>query len=267
MTDLYPRLPLAIATALAEERAGLEVIDLVGLGATSHEAVCFAPTGGNRVSAKQLEKLQKDVRVCAAKCGYPTASMPRAGEEFDVQCAALLHRSMQLYPAEAAHLEMWAFITTILLPDVVRWRFSGQITSLDRYIGGDRGLRRNTFGRLWWRAYLLNLELGGDDDYALLRQLTEDELVQITERPSIAENRGLAKAVARAHISGAINHPNLPRRALMREGIKRVRRRLPVICYEMLNDQMLQADVDTAFAAAADALDALAWSANSIHRE
>ena len=243
MSTLYPRLPLATAEAVASSLAGLSVLDLVSMSETSHESIRFAPTGGNRVSTLQLEELQKEVRIQAAQHGYPLTISPPQAEQFDLGCAIYLHHQMNLYPAEAAHIEMWAFLATILLPDIVRWRFPGESTSLDRFIGGDRGLRRNTFGRLWWRAYLLSTDSDGADAYHLLMALHEDELVQITERPSIAANPLLAQAVAVAHITTMYDYPHLHRRTLIRDGIKRVRRRMSVICYDLLDHDLLQADV------------------------
>lgn len=254
MSTLYPRLSLAIAEAVAGDCAGLSVLDLVSMSGTSHESIRFAPTGGNRVSVAQLEELQKEMRVQAARLGYPMIISPTQAEQFDLTCAMYLHRKMNLYPAEAAHIEMWAFLATILLPDIVRWRFPGESTSLDRFIGGDRGLRRNTFGRLWWRAYLLCTDASGDDAYHLLMALHEDELVQITERPSIATNPLLAQAVAVAHIKTMYDHPHLHRRTLIRDGIKRVRRRMSVICYDLLEREMLQADVNSVFSETAQVI-------------
>lgn len=255
MSSIYPRLPQAAARPLAEERAGRSVLDLVSTAETSHPLVRFAPTGGSRVSQDFLAALQRDVRLQAQACGYPT-KLPaqHQAESFDYECAVLLHQSMNLLPSEAAHIEMWAFMTTILLPDVVRWRFGGDSTSLERFIGGDRGLRRNAFGRLWWRAYLLQTEADSGDSHTLLRLLNEDEIVQITERPSIVLNPRLAQAAARSHLACAVNYPHLTRRVLMREAIKRIRRRITVVCYEMLDDGQVQADTDAVFSAAADAL-------------
>jgi len=256
VSSIYPRLPLAVARPLAEERADKSVLDLVSMAETSHPTMRFAPTGGSRVSQEFLTVLQRDVRLRAQACGYPNKyPMQHQAESFDYECAVLLHQSMNLQPAEAAHIEMWAFFTTILLPDVVRWRFGGESTSLERFVGGDRGLRRNTFGRLWWRAYLLqNGDDSGSDAYVLLRLLNEDEIVQITERPSIVLNSRLALAAARSHLACAVNYPHLTRRVLIREAIKRLRRRITIVCYEMLDDSQVQADTDAVFSVAADAL-------------
>lgn len=264
MSSIYPRLPLAAASSLAGERADKSVLDLVSTAEATHPAVRFAPTGGSRVSEAFLLTLQREVRLCAQEGGYPhQPPLQHQAESFDFDCAVLLHQSMNLLPAEAAHIEMWAFMTTVLLPDVVRWRFPGGTTSLERFIGGDRGLRRNAFGRLWWRAYLLSSGPESSDPYALLRLLYEDEIVQITERPSIVVNTKLAQAAARAHLACAMNYPHLARRLLIREAIKRVRRRITVIGYEMMDEAQVQADVDAVFSAAADALTSRLQEANA----
>jgi hypothetical protein len=253
MSYLYPRLPITAAHTLIAERAGVQPIDLVIKTESYHKEMQYAPTGGNRVPDSHLQYLQSEIRVSAKRFGYPFHSVTAKAEGFDRECAEILLETMDLDPAEAAHIEMWAFLTTVLLPDVVRWRFSGEITSTDRFLGGDRGLRRNTFGRLWWRAYLLRLDVPRDA-YHLLHSLNEDELVQITERPSIAAYRPLAQTIARSHIHARLYHPHLPRRAIMREGIKRIRRRMSLLSYELMTHAEMQHDVNCAFEAAASAL-------------
>jgi hypothetical protein len=131
----------------------------------------------------------------------------------------------------------------VLLPHVVRWRFPGQRgapTSTERFLGAQRGIR-NCFGRLWWRAELL-FDEPADDPYHLLAALGEDELVQITERPSIAGCQPLAKALA----SGIANLPagaGAPRMVVARETIRRVRRAAALIEVRALEPESLKSMV------------------------
>ncbi len=244
---LYPRLRLPVAEALASERASLGLVELLELSNTTHDAVQFAPTGGNRIDSRGLEDLQAHVRGCAEQHGYPGQVNDDLSRKFDIQCGIILHRNMHLHPSEASNLEMWAFLTCILLPDVVRWRFPGEITSIERFIGSDRGLRRNTFGRLWWRAYLL-YQPNRDNPYELLDWLVEDDLVQITERNSIAASPPLLIAFCAAFLRAVELHSDLPRRALMREAVKRVRRLLSVISFDALDNHITQSLIDTVVA-------------------
>src|SRR5690606_7653755 len=113
----------------------------------------------------------------------------------------LLVEQMEISANEATQVEMWAFLGCVLLPDVVRWRFPGRAATPDeRFIGGARGLR-NTFGRLWWRAYLLEARRGEDGLLDPLVALNEDEMVQITERPGLSGYPATASALAHAFLA------------------------------------------------------------------
>jgi hypothetical protein len=243
---LYPRLPLPVAQTLAAERASMPAVLLESLSSLCHEAAQFAPTGGNKVPPQNLQQLQKRVRECAALHGYQEKIDADSSRNFDAACGILLFENMHLYPSEASHIEMWTFMTCVLLPDVVRWRFPGEITPTERFIGSDRGLRRSAFGRLWWRVYLLH-QPGWDNPYELLNWLVEDDLVQITERNSIAANPELVKLFCLSFVRAVGRSRHVPRRMLMREAVKRVRRLLSIICFSSLDARMVQAVVDGVF--------------------
>jgi len=250
---LYPRLPLPSAEALVMKMAVLTVEELVSLSALTHEAVQFAPTGGNKISSQGLGGLQEKVRDCAGQNGYPDPITDDLLRQFDVQCGVLLHQNMYLHPSEASHLEMWAFLGCVLLPDIVRWRFPGERTSKERFIGEDRGLRRNTFGRLWWRAYLLH-QPNWTDPYDLFKYLFEDDLVQITERNSIAASPMLASAFCLSFLRAVEQYDSIPRRLLMREASKRLFRLLSMISFESLDEDALRNHMDNIFENTAESL-------------
>ena len=125
-------------------------------------------------------------------------------------------------------------------------RFPGDATTEERFIGSDRGLRRNTFGRLWWRSYLMH-QPNLDNPYEFFDLLQEDDLVQITERNSIAASRTLTTVFVQAFTTAVAEYDDLPRRELMRETIKRVRRLLSFIAFDLLNEKQIRALVDTLF--------------------
>lgn len=255
---LYPRLPLPIAEALAAERASMNVEELVRCSSTSHEASQFAPTGGNKIRPDELNALQQQVRECAGQQGYPNAVSDEESKQFDIQCSIFLHQNMSLHPSEASHLDMWAFMGCVLLPDVVRWRFFSERTTRERFIGEDRGLRRHAFGRLWWRAYLLHQPTWNKPHvYNLLKSLNEDDLVQITERSSIAANPRLAVAFSLAFLRAVGQHRSIPRRQLMREASKRLFRLLSMISFESLDEDLLRTQMDQIFLNTAEALASL----------
>lgn len=243
---LYPRLPRPVAEAAAAARASISPDELVEMSSLNHDLVQFAPTGGNKINPNQLGELQRRVRECAAQYGYPHTLSDDLARQFDVKCAVMLHQNMHLHPSEASHIEMWAFMGCILIPDVVRWRFFGDRTAKERFIGEDRGLRRHAFGRLWWRAYLLH-QPKWTKPYDLLNYLYEDDLVQITERNSIAALPVLARAFSLSFLRAAAKYNAIPRRMLIREASKRLFRLLSIISFEVLDDQTVQTITDDVF--------------------
>ncbi len=194
---LYPHLPPTVARRLAEELSSRSIDSLLALSAVSHPAAAFAPTGGNRVSASYLREIDRYIRESADSCGYPASVDDSRLRGFDASSGRILHEMMGISPSGASNPGVWAFMACVLWPDIVRWRFPGNTdgTSRERFIGG----RRNTFGRVWWRAYILR-QPGSDHPYELLDLLGEDELVQITERPSLAGSPSLAKMVCRTFL-------------------------------------------------------------------
>jgi len=243
--SLYPRLNLPRAHYLAQEYSSKTIEELASISSASFDAMTFAPTGGNRIERGDLEELRRGVLARASSAGYPAGPAETAAAEFDAECAALLHSTMRLHPSEASHLEVWAFLTCVLLPDLVRWRFPGAVeggTSPDRFVGSDRGLRRNTFGRLWWRAQLF-CTTGRPNPYGLLTKLTEDELVQLTERSSLAADAGLLVQFSDTFLwtleRGAGSSGRGLRRELLRESVKRLRRLLPMTAFDMLDRQVI----------------------------
>lgn len=249
------------ATQLATERAKLDVEALVKLSEEiNHSELWFSPIGGNRISELDLLELQNSMRELAGEYGYPVSLSPKDAGDFDKHCAQILHQNMRIHPAEAANLEIWMYMTTLLLPDVVRWRFmnSGGSTSIDRFIGSARGLRRNAFGRMWWRAHLFFYSQNPDDPYLLLSVLSEDDQIQISERPSLSGNPRLAKEVAVAYLTAQRhvdrNYIDVNRRQMLRESLKRISRIIPITMLDMLSESDSQKVFDEIFQASIEAL-------------
>jgi len=243
---LYPRIPVGYANERANELRSMTIQDLRTKAAISDARVYYAPTGGGRASENHLKNIADSIRELAAEGGYPSAFQRRPYSEFDSKVAEFLHRTLQITPSEAARLEIWSFFTCILLPDVVRWRFHARSrpTSLERYLGGIRGVR-NTFGRLWWRGEILQIQ-DTPRPYQLVHQLTEDQLVQLMERPGLSGNRTLATAISQAFLSAADSHPEVTRDDLMRDTTKRIRRLLAFVSFDGLEAHELHSVVSDA---------------------
>lgn len=135
---------------------------------------------------------------------------------FDTELGASLAEMPLLSSGEALRDDFWTFVGTSLAPDVVYWRFGA---ARARYLGGVR----NTFQRLWLRARVLDRGKQHPRRWQLLAALTEDALVQITERPSIGADPVLARGVAEAWLRARRHHGKSAMEPIMRRAALRVR--------------------------------------------
>jgi hypothetical protein len=155
---------------------------------------------------------------------------------------------MGISPHEGAQPGVWQYLTTAVVPDVVRWRFppisSEQATTESRFLAG----RRNLLGRLWWRAFLLkdSAPEAGADPYRRLRLLGEDELVQLMERASMFGDRRLLRITADSFLKFAAGNKGVARQTLMREAQKRILRIQALVFLQGLEDGDVEGFVETA---------------------
>lgn len=248
---LYPQLPKPTAEERARTLLAKSVAELAHEFALSEPYLTVTPTGGNRIPQEELRALRERVVAIARQYGYPQALGKIQARKFDVACAETLHQTMRLHPSEASRNDVWSFLGCVLLPDVVRWRFA-EGEPIARFVGNERGLRRHALGRLWWRAYLAYTDKT-ETPYAILYYMNEDELVQVTERPVIAVRPALFRAFCIAFIITAKTQ-TVPRRALIRDGSKRMLRLLSLVSVEALSDVELQQLTTQVFADTAAAL-------------
>jgi hypothetical protein len=244
---LYPKLPNYVAQSTAEEIAGLDVVKLINSSNTEHPKAIYTTSGGNRADNLHMKDIQEKIRKCGQKWNYPTIADSKSLKGFDLDSSKILLENLKMMPFEACQGDTWAFFGCILLPDLVRWRFfdKDKPTTLERFTGSKWGLR-NTFGRLWWRAYILT-DSRKSDPFFLLNNLGEDELVQITERPSIAGNTKLAKSFCNSFLQILSENPSLDRSILFRDSIKRLRRDIPIIAFESMNEEELETFLENLF--------------------
>jgi len=200
---------------------------------------CFRETGGSCVDEQLLQRIAAAIRALAEHHGYPTRSGGRL-VAFDASVATKLHADFRIAPTQACRDEVWSFLGCVLLPDVVRWRWSGDRTPEARFVGQDRGLR-HTFGRCWWRAEMLLDESDVEEPYHLLWELGEDEVVGFTERPGAVTSRRVAVAIAKQIITGHLRGKSVARVQLARDVMKRFLRLGGLVSYEGLTDEELRA--------------------------
>lgn len=236
---LLPRLDRHAASEILERHLGTELEAVTESMPDIPEVVTYAPVGGVRIENKSnaLADLRSALVDIAAEHGMPGEILKRGA--FEGRTARLLYEQLPMTPHEASHEEVWSYLTCVWLLDIAMWRFGSRADS-KRFIGD---LNRNTFRRMWWRAEIL----GPDIDLTLLG---EDELVNIMERPTLASDRRLARAIAREFLA-RVERGEAPRRQdLMREASKRLLRLTPFVAFGSLADSQLDEVVATAFESA-----------------
>lgn len=227
---VYPRLPRGQADALL---AGIALMDLStarAYGGLSHPAAAPVATGFPRVPTQILEDLARSIRELADERGFPDPLARQSVARFDQACGELLVRQMHIVPADAGSEGVWSFLTLVVLPDIAIWRFPER--SRRRFVG----LPRNTFRRLWWRAFTLGDSNHPGDD--LGEPLGEDELVQIFERTRLSRSAPLARAIVTA-VRRVPPEAGVARSQVVRELAKRVRRSITFISVDVLSGQEL----------------------------
>ena len=180
------------------------------------EAVRYAATGGSQVSPTQLKELRDRFLQVARSSGFGNAGIRHSHAKFDTEMAASLAKDPLFETGEALRDDVWTFVGVTLAPDIVHWRFGDAHA---RYLGGVR----NTFQRLWMRGRALDRGAGHRERWQLLRELTEDALVQITERPSLGGDPALARAIAEAWVRASLHHGRGAMEPIMRRAALRVR--------------------------------------------
>jgi hypothetical protein len=249
MVLLLPRLPSIAADRMLNDR--IESIVSGAFTFDPHElppAVRFAPTGGTRITPAQLGELRSGIMANATACGFGQGVGARHLAEFDSRMAARLADDRTFASGEALRDDVWTFVSVVIAPDVVHWRFG---TARDRYLGGVR----NTFQRLWLRGRVLDRGQDASDRWGLLRALSEDALVQIIERPSLGADAILACAIAEAWVRAAARFGKGRMEPIMRRASLRIRVQNEIQSLACLDREKLARLLDTFFDTAARSLD------------
>jgi hypothetical protein len=250
VTLLYPRITPAEATRLLAHYETLAPAELRAQAGVSPHAF-YGTTGGLPAGSAHLDHLADIVRACAQDIDRPPNDASKI--LFDREAAKALHRTMDITPAEAGQPDVWTHLATCLVPDVVAWRFGTWYAK--RWIGV--GLVRHTLARLWWQAHALaETHDDGSTRYELLDRLSESDLNQIFERRSIGGTPTLARALARELTSQDLRDSlPVPRRAVVRDVTKRLRRLLPYTSFTCLDETVVRARVRTLIAESVHALE------------
>jgi len=192
---LLPRLsPLAVDQILAQAEEHQHPPATTDTTHPVHQLATHGASGGARASQNHLIDIRQRVLDIAEGNGFPDPYAGRVAKaKFDTEASVVLSTTDILLSGEALRDDVWAYISTVLLPDVTYWRF---LKAKNRFRGGIR----NIFQRLWLRGRCLDRGLETEDRWGLLRDLSEDALVQIFERPGLSADPVLARAVAEAWV-------------------------------------------------------------------
>src|SRR5690606_2919407 len=169
---------------------------------------------------------------------------------FDAALGKWLVQKHILKTGEVLRDDVWTFVGVVMAPDIVNWRFG---RSRERYLGGVR----NTFQRLWMRARALDRGEKAEDRWGLLDSLTEDALVQSTERPRIGADAVLSRELAEGWVRASERHGRGSMEEVMRLAVLRLRIRNEIRSLSFLPKGELELLIDHFFDEAAKAIGAV----------
>ncbi|WP_370319995.1 DUF6339 family protein [Oricola sp.] len=244
---LFPRLsPLGVATVLERmANGGVELKHSIEFLNEYASLISYGPSGGARAVPAEITGIGRQLREIATDCGFPDASEAEAKAKFDRQATAALATVPELDSGEALRDDVWSFIAAVIAVDVAVWRYPSP--PRERLAGG----ARNVFQRLWTRGRVLDRGEGDPDRWKYIDALSEDAMVQIFERASIAGTPRLARTIADAWVSTADRLGRGRMEDIMRRAMKLIRLRNEIIDLSFLSDHEMAEEVNSAFRIAA----------------
>ena len=246
MTLLWPRLSKrGVANILTVHAPNVPpTLDQAAAMAAYSDLVSFAASGGAR-SPDTAYEIGQGLREIAGRSGYPNL-LSRA--KFDRESAVYLASHSALQSGEALRNDVWAFIATIAVPDLVGWRFKD--LNRARFEGGVR----NALQRLWFRGKALDRGEDHPERWRLVLAMPEDAAVQIVERPSLGGRPPVALALGEGWLRMARSAPLGDHEQLMRTATKILRLQNEIVDLMYLSEAQLSGAVDAAFANARSVL-------------
>lgn len=192
---------------------------------------------GDRSEGTEINVLRDKIMTLVKDEGLTNSTSRASMTKFDHKLGLALLEWLDITPSMAADTGMWAYLNIVLVPDLIkiRWTIKGKINS-ERFYGNTR----NYLGSLWWGAYLA-------DDDKLYNKLSADEFVGWFERTSI---RGYPKYINifmeyfRTKIR---ENKSLIPVDIYRALIKEINRRLAFINYFALTEENFTQIIDESF--------------------
>lgn len=245
----YPRMTLYHAAQSWETLRGQslrEIGDAIDLHTVQAH---YYPLARQRAGSEELLGLRGKILGIAEEFGFPSTVSSKVLVEFDRSVGPELHTQMTIVPADASSIDVWNFINTAVVPDVVLWRYGRFNTQKKKWnISEDRlfDMTRTTIGRLWWRVHLLGAELA--------RRLGEDEVVNLLEKPRIGGYPPLSRAMGARLLTFASESNTGRRMELFRDATKRLLRKMAVQSVFVMTPEQIDEFVSSLFLESAAAL-------------
>jgi hypothetical protein len=93
--------------------------------------------------------------------------------KIDAELAPTVHETLDLSRREASDPGLWHYLTVLVFPDFVRyrWRFSSETAMREKFLGAGSDIYSNALHRLWWAAELTH-ESG---DYSRTKRVLQSQ--------------------------------------------------------------------------------------------
>lgn len=190
-----PRLDSSVARELLGDRWNMTVETACKVSTTSHPRQKFA-SNGDRFSPESVGQFVSKLRNAASRLGFPIRlPSEKEARAWDAEATQITWDFLcDLVVAEAGRSDVWAFLTVVACPDLVLWRYGGDVCDVlpsrleARFLGG----RRNLLKRFWQRGRALSLV---GIDCSLVNKVREDDMQQVFERSTLAAIPRLAGTV------------------------------------------------------------------------
>ena len=238
---LFPRLSKLDAERRFEEIKGMSVEELDTSGVSISDDATFAQTGGQRISVAELRRIRQSLIKIAQRFGFPNTGAEKNKAQFDAVCAVWLRKEAGIEIGEGFRDSVWAYLTIELVPDIAAWRFPKR--NHRRFLGGVR----NTFQRLWRRAFLLDDAGNARTLFTNLTNLQEDSFVQLIERPGFSANPYVASRLAAAWIRASKKPEYNPMEKVNRKVMVELTQIGAVVCLDYLPESDLDTLLDTLY--------------------
>lgn len=250
MSEPYglPGLSLPVAREIARSYKGRTVTQLQDSAMLEHEAALVPLSRLPIIPDKELQKLQQGLTAMARRAGYPASADAKSGRKLDLYSGVYLHTRLKATDTDLLRPETWAFLGTVVVPHIVRWRFP--LSDEGRFVGP---IVRNSLSRMWLATRLLDRGPDHPERWLYLGNATADFLVQLTERVSISSDRRVALTVAETWYGWGQRIPHSELELLNRNALKRLTFTLSTVEASLLSDTDLRALVSHCFIQARDA--------------